>query len=152
MSALPPADSMQARLADAARSGVFSAQPAAAARAARVAEQAGLLLIGIDLKDTRDQASLLQALADTLGFPDTFGHNLDALGDSLGDLSWLPESRGYLLHLSNCAKPVERCKDDFDALVGVLNDAADEWRGRGTPFWVLIDQPHSRSRPFMASA
>ncbi|WP_304026840.1 barstar family protein [Methyloversatilis discipulorum] len=151
MSALPP-DSMQARLGDAARSGVFSAQPTAAARAARFAEPAGLLLIGLDLKDTRDQASLLQLFAETMGFPDTFGHNLDALRDCLGDLSWLPASGGYLLHLSNCAKPVERCKDDFDALVAVLNDAADEWRGRGTPFWVLIDQPHTRARPFMASA
>ena len=44
MSALPP-DSMQARLGDAARSGVFSAQPTAAARAARLAGPAGLLLI-----------------------------------------------------------------------------------------------------------
>ena len=106
MSALPP-DSMQSRLGDAARSGVFSAQPTAAARAARFAEPAGLLLIGLDLKDSRDQASLLQLFAETMGFPDTFGHNLDALGDCLGDLS---------------------------------------------PFWVLIDQPHTRARPFMASA
>ena len=152
MSSLPPPTSMEARLRDASRSGVFFAQPTAAARAARVADQAGLLLIGLDLKDARDRTALLQAFADTFGFPATFGHNLDALGDCLGDLSWLPESRGYLLHLSNCAKPVERCKDDFDALVAVLNDAADEWRSRGTPFWVLIDQPHTRARPFMASA
>ncbi len=46
MSALPP-DSMQARLGDAARSGVFSAQPTAAARARLERYLSGLLLIGL---------------------------------------------------------------------------------------------------------
>ena len=105
MSSLPPPTSMEARLRDASRSGVFFAQPTAAARAARVADQAGLLLIGLDLKDARDRTALLQAFADTFGFPATFGHNLDALGDCLGDLSWIPAG-GYLVHLSGCAKPV----------------------------------------------
>jgi RNAse (barnase) inhibitor barstar len=151
MSSLPPPTSMEARLRDASRSGVFYAQPTAAIRAARVADDAGLLLIGIDLKDTRDRAGMLQVFAATCGFPETFGHNLDALGDCLGDLSWMPQG-GYLLHLSGCAKPVEHCKDDFDAIIAVLEDAAAEWRARNTPFWVLIDQPNTRTRPFMASA
>lgn len=151
MSSLPPPTSMEARLRDASRSGVFFAQPTAAARAARVADQAGLLLIGLDLKDARDRAALFQAFAHTFGFPATFGHNLDALGDCLGDLSWIPAG-GYLVHLSGCAKPVEHCKDDFNAIVAVLDEAAAEWRTRGTPFWVLIDQPNTLARPFMASA
>lgn len=151
MSSLPPAASMEARLRDASRSGVFYAQPTAAARAARVADEAGLLLIGLDLKDTRDRAGIFQVFAATCGFPETFGHNLDALGDCLGDLSWMPQG-GYLLHLHGCAKPVEHCKDDFDAIVAVLEDAAAEWRERNTPFWVLIDQPNARVRPFIASA
>ncbi len=151
MSSQPPPSSMEARLRDASRSGLYFAQPTAAIRAARVADQAGLLLIGIDLKDARDRAAILQAFAATFGFPETFGRNLDALGDCLGDLSWMPGS-GYLVHLSGCAKPIEHCRDDFDAIVGVLDDVTVEWRGRDIPFWILIDQPHARARPFMASA
>ena len=116
------------------------------------AEAAGFATVRIDLGTAGNKTELIERLATALVFPDWFGRNWDGLADCLGDLSWLPESRGYLLHLSNCAKPVERCKDDFDALVAVLNDAAEEWRSRGTPFWVLIDQPHTRARPFMASA
>ena len=39
-----------------------------------------------------------------------------------------------------------------DAIIEVLDDVSAEWRGSGTPFWVLFDQPHPRARSFMASA
>jgi RNAse (barnase) inhibitor barstar len=142
---------MEARLRDASCGGLFFAQPTAFSRAARVADQAGFALFELDLKEARDRATLLRTFAAAFEFPATFGHNLDALGDSLGDLSWLPAS-AYLVHLTSCAKPIEHCKDDFDAIVAVLEDVAAEWRNRGTPFWILLDQPHTRARPFMASA
>lgn len=36
------------------------------------------------------KAATLAAFATALHFPDWYGHNLDALADCLGDLSWLP--------------------------------------------------------------
>jgi RNAse (barnase) inhibitor barstar len=151
MSSAPPHPSLDARLRDASRSGLFCAQPTAVSRAARIADQAAFTLVELDVKDARDRPSLLQTFARGFRFPDTFGENLDALADCLGDLSWLP-SGGFLVHLSGCAKPIEHCKDDFDAIAAVLEDVAAEWRERGTPFWILFDQPHVRARPFMASA
>ncbi|WP_224386278.1 barstar family protein [Pseudonocardia sp. ICBG1293] len=37
-----------------------------------------------------DRAAVLSAFGRALGFPGYYGHNLDALADCLGDLSWLP--------------------------------------------------------------
>ncbi len=43
----------------------------------------------LDGTEIRDKAEFYDAVAATLGFPDWFGHNLDALADCLRDLSWL---------------------------------------------------------------
>ncbi|QFZ17275.1 barstar family protein [Saccharothrix syringae] len=45
----------------------------------------------------RTRREAIAAIADALGFPDWFGHNLDALHDSLTDLSWLPEGEHVLV-------------------------------------------------------
>ena len=44
----------------------------------------------LDGTEIRDKAEFYDAVAAALGFPDWFGHNLDALADCLRDLSWLP--------------------------------------------------------------
>lgn len=40
---------------------------------------------------TDSKPGTLAAFAAALHFPSWYGHNLDALADCLGDLSWLPE-------------------------------------------------------------
>ncbi|OLR95500.1 barnase inhibitor [Actinokineospora bangkokensis] len=40
---------------------------------------------------------MLTAVAEAMAFPDWFGHNLDALFDSLTDLSWLPAGEHVLV-------------------------------------------------------
>ncbi|MFD7654028.1 barstar family protein [Actinosynnema sp. NPDC059797] len=45
----------------------------------------------------RTKAEAVAAIADALDFPDWFGHNLDALYDSLTDLSWLPPGEHVLV-------------------------------------------------------
>ncbi|GAA1282315.1 barstar family protein [Saccharothrix xinjiangensis] len=45
----------------------------------------------------RDRRDAIAAIAEAMGFPDWFGHNLDALYDSLTDLSWLPEGEHVLV-------------------------------------------------------
>ena len=42
---------------------------------------------------------LFQACAQTLAFPEWFGHNWDAFEDCLGDLSWLQTQRILLIYL-----------------------------------------------------
>lgn len=45
----------------------------------------------------RGRREAIAAIAEALDFPDWFGHNLDALYDSLTDLSWLPEGEHVLV-------------------------------------------------------
>jgi hypothetical protein len=65
--------------------------------AARDAARRGAFLHRLDGKAMVDKASALAAIAAALSFPDHFGHNLDALFDMAGDLSWLPEGEHVLL-------------------------------------------------------
>jgi hypothetical protein len=44
-----------------------------------------------------EKKAAIAAIAKALDFPDWFGQNLDALYDSLTDLSWLPEDDEYVL-------------------------------------------------------
>jgi len=44
-----------------------------------------------------EKAEAIAAIARALDFPDWFGQNLDALYDSLSDLSWLPAGEYVLV-------------------------------------------------------
>jgi hypothetical protein len=44
-----------------------------------------------------EKAAAISAIAAALDFPEWFGQNLDALYDSLTDLSWLPEGEYVLV-------------------------------------------------------
>ncbi|HEX3790921.1 MAG TPA: barstar family protein [Pseudonocardiaceae bacterium] len=51
----------------------------------------------IDGSAIRTALDALDAIAAALSFPDYFGRNLDALYDSLTDLSWLPPGEHVLI-------------------------------------------------------
>ncbi|MFD5824862.1 barstar family protein [Lentzea sp. NPDC060358] len=62
-----------------------------------------------------ERTAAIAAIAKALDFPSWFGQNLDALHDSLTDLSWLPEG-DYVLVVPADLDP---------AVAGVLRDAAE---------------------------
>lgn len=84
-----------------------------------------------------DKAGLLDAIAEALAFPDTFGGNWDALADSLGDLSWLP-APGHVLLLDHCTELRDAEPDDFATLLEILDEAAATHARAGVPFWALL--------------
>ncbi|MGW6933148.1 barstar family protein [Lentzea sp. NPDC054927] len=61
-----------------------------------------------------EKNAAIAAIARALDFPDWFGQNLDALYDSLSDLSWLPEGEYVLVVPVNLDSSVSQ----------VLRDAA----------------------------
>ncbi|MDX8035094.1 barstar family protein [Lentzea sp. BCCO 10_0856] len=61
-----------------------------------------------------EKNAAIAAIAKALDFPDWFGQNLDALYDSLSDLSWLPEGEYVLVVPANLDSSVSE----------VLRDAA----------------------------
>ncbi|MEN3355343.1 MAG: hypothetical protein V7640_3501 [Betaproteobacteria bacterium] len=92
----------------------------------------------IDLTDARTKEQLLDAFAQSLSFPATFGRNWDALADALQDLSWHP-SRAYVLHLQHAALVRRALAADWLILLEVLSAAVMYWKSRGTPFIVIVD-------------
>ena len=94
-------------------------------------------IIDVDLAHCRDKRSLLAVCQFAFSLPEWFGHNWDALADSLGDLSWLP-APGYMLLLDHTQVLREAAPDDFDTLLGILEDATRAHGSTGTPLWTLL--------------
>jgi RNAse (barnase) inhibitor barstar len=92
----------------------------------------------VDLGECRDKPAVLRAFAAALSFPDWFGDNWDALSDALSDLGWLDERAGRVLVLERCATLRAAAQDDYDMLVGILDEAAEGWREIALPFWSFL--------------
>jgi len=107
---------------------------AAAIRAARVRGATPHVLDGTIAQTS---ATMLAEIARVLDFPKDFGHNLDALYDSLTDLSWLPHGEHVLIW----SKPsVLRQIDStaYDAIGGVLSDSVTDGQAEGVVLSVLM--------------
>ncbi len=91
----------------------------------------------VDLGRVVDKPELLDALAAALAFPPDFGHNWDALSDSLGDLSWLP-APGYMLILDHAGVLHRTSPEVFDTLLDILSEAGRKHAAAGVPLWVLL--------------
>ena len=89
----------------------------------------------VDCSVVSDKVSFLAAVADAGQFPEWFGHNWDALADSLGDLSWAA-APGYvwlLDHHEGYASSVE-----WPLVREVFESTSRGWAHDGVPFVVLL--------------
>ena len=95
----------------------------------------------------KTKAGLLAEFARALSFPDYFGHNWDALEESLADLDWLP-APGYVIVVTDAeqvlTKPDE--EDDYETFIEILAEAGEAWStkrsgsvaGAGVPFHTIL--------------
>jgi RNAse (barnase) inhibitor barstar len=102
----------------------------------RAAKDAGLTLFRIDLAQTHDKKSFLTQVAQALRFPKSFGHNWDALNDSLTDLE---SNAGFVLMFENGDSFCSKRNREFENAESVLSSAAEYWKGEGKPFWALFE-------------
>ncbi|CRK55524.1 hypothetical protein [Alloactinosynnema sp. L-07] len=91
----------------------------------------------LDGTKIRSKRAMFTALADTLKFPDWFGHNLDALYDCLTDLSWLPADHHVLIwtHSQVLAKADP---PGYRAIREVLDDAVEGAAGSDRTIELVI--------------
>ena len=92
----------------------------------------------IDLAKVRNKEGLLAAIGDAMAFPEWYGHNWDALLDCLADLGWRP-AEGYVVILEHCDRIHGMAEADFVQTLQVFENAANEWREQGIPFWCFVD-------------
>lgn len=127
-------------LADPARAGTCFVDRRERAAMVEAATALGFKVAVVDLASTTNRRALLDAIAVAFEFPPTFGHNWDALADSLADLSWLP-APGYMLLLDHADRLREAAPREFDTLLEILDDATRSHAGAGVPFWPLFSRP-----------
>jgi hypothetical protein len=128
-------------LADADNAGVYFVTSDDLDTLGVAARDAGLQVRRVDLEGG-DKRQILLRIATALDFPRTFGHNWDALSDSLRDLSWLPNA-GVALLFDNGGALQQSEGDSFDTLLEILEETGQAWAGRDIPFWSFIALPES---------
>lgn len=131
---------LRAVLADPSQSGAYFVAEADSEAMAEAGKALGFEVARIDLAGCGDSAALFARFAAALGFPEWFGHNWDALGDSLGDLSWRP-SGGYVLLIEHAGAWRAAAGEDADTLLEILNEAAFRWAEQDIAFWALFPLP-----------
>ena len=129
-------------LADATRSGVFFVTEEDLDGLGVAARDAGLVVRRVDLKGCNGKATVLLRIATALDFPTSFGRNWDALSDSLRDLSWVPGA-GYAVLFEGAGDLRAADEGDFDTLLDILDEAAQDWAQRALPFWAFLALPEA---------
>ncbi|CAL9629265.1 barstar family protein [Streptomyces sp. NPDC090994] len=95
-------------------------------------DPAGRIVVTLDLAGVTDKAGLMDRCARSLGLPEWFGRNWDALADSLADPSVWPEDageRGLLLVVENWREYAEARPEEWQIAEEVFAEATD--RGPG---------------------
>ncbi|MFJ9630596.1 barstar family protein [Streptomyces sp. NPDC091280] len=86
------------------------------------------LAVTLDLDGVTDKAGLMDGVARSLGLPDWFGRNWDALADSLGDHTVWPEGaveQGLLVVVRNWRAYAKARPEEWDTAVDVFADAVE---------------------------
>ncbi len=125
---------LQARLADASKSGVFRAPTDQGVLDA----MAGADFDFVPIRIGKGKDAILASVAGALGFPDWFGGNWDALEDSLTDLTWRDDKPRVFLF------PDAPPGDDLGILIDVLSSAAQYWKERDRAFFAVFVDPRDK--------
>jgi RNAse (barnase) inhibitor barstar len=123
-------------LSDVENAGVIDYQGHADA-VEQAAAQARLKLLTVDLARADSKRTLLASFAEGLGLPEHFGGNWDALADCLEDSDWLGGS-GVAIRVAHSTAYRKAHPHDWEVAEEILAEAAEFWRERHLPFWVLV--------------
>ena len=85
-------------------------------------------------RDIGSKEALFERLARTLGFPDYFGKNWDALSDCLRDFHWREERRIVIAH----AELPGLEASDVKTYLEILSNAVEDWRRSGDRDLIVV--------------
>ncbi len=112
----------------------FSAPPAELEEAARALGRYCVLLEGTEVED---KAGFLELCQDAFGLPEWFGHNWDALEESLADLPTGRGADGTVVIWTDWALFAESDPEEYATALDVFEDTARTLGVDGVPFVVL---------------
>jgi RNAse (barnase) inhibitor barstar len=101
------------------------------------AAHAQLRFSRVNLASIKDKAGLMSALASALKLPEHFGHNFDALADSLEDRECVGK-KGCVVVLEHAAAFRKAHPGDWKTLNEILDEAVEFWKERLVAFWVFV--------------
>ena len=102
------------------------------------ARTAGFAVFRVNLANVQDKDGMFDAIGKAMAFPDGSGHSFDAFADRLNDFGWRP-AEGYFVLLDHCDGIHGRAEADFVTTLQVFEQAAEEWREQGIPFWCFVE-------------
>lgn len=121
---------------DVQRSGVYRTADAAALRA----WEGVLEVLRVPLGGVAGAPALFERFRESLGFPEWFGANWDALEDCLDDFSWR-EGHSRLLILDGWETLRAAAPADFGQVLEVLAASGAFWAGQGQGFYAVLVDP-----------
>ena len=129
-------------LGDSGQNGVYFVGRADLDEIADMAVAEALSVSRVDLGDCLGKQELLERIANALQFPASFGGNWDALADFLKDLDWLP-ARGHVLVFEHADAFANTLTDEFNTLLDILDDAADQAADQQRLWFAFVALPDS---------
>jgi hypothetical protein len=91
----------------------------------------------LDASSIKDDDTLFAAISESLGFPDYFGCNWDALDECLSDLEW-NEAEGYVLFVTGANKFWRDAAYTAGKLVSSWQLVAEQWSQEDIPFHLVF--------------
>ncbi|HVP87899.1 MAG TPA: barstar family protein [Casimicrobiaceae bacterium] len=101
------------------------------------ATHAQLKFSRVNLAPVKDKGALMEALARGLKLPEHFGHNFDALADSLEDRECVGK-KGVVVVLEHADHFRKAHPGDWRTLNEILDEAVEFWKERLVAFWVFV--------------
>jgi hypothetical protein len=84
----------------------------------------GYRIVELDASTWHTDADMHRAFADTLDFPDCYGHNLDALNDCLGDFDAGPDVTGLVFVFTGYDTFARACPREAQIVLDIIADLA----------------------------
>lgn len=117
--------------------GVWFVPSVEAKKIQAAAKKAKFAFFHVDGRSVQRKEQLMNAIATALDLPGHFGHNWDALEESLTDLDGI-DAQGYLLLYDHIDGLATAHPDQFETLVEILKDAVQSWRDDDTAMIVVL--------------
>jgi RNAse (barnase) inhibitor barstar len=117
--------------------GVWFVPEVEAKKVGALAKKAKFAFFHIDGRSVQRKEQLMNALATALDLPEHFGHNWDALEESLTELDGI-DAKGYVFLYDHIDGLRTAHPDQFETLVEILKDAVTSWKEDDTAMVVVL--------------